>query len=144
MRDISLQCIVDRVHGEWVSGWLHKIETHTWAHAHLLLQYLLGHLGPLGTIKGMQAYTSAHDLFNLRHCFHRPVAIHTASQKLHKNGIRVVYSGQQVVDFTCGLFVVGPQTTTAHTVTDGLRCFCIYRLKCSKSLRGWDGMGLDL
>ena len=49
--------IVDRVQGEW-AGWLHKIDTHTWAHAHLLLQYLLGHLGPLGTIKGMQAYTS--------------------------------------------------------------------------------------
>lgn len=73
--------IVDRVQGEW-GGCLHKIDTHTWAHAHLLLQYLLGHLGPLGTIKGMQAYTSAYDLFDLQCCFHHLVSIHTASQKL--------------------------------------------------------------
>ena len=86
----------------------------------------------------MQAYTLAHDLFNLRHCFHRPVAIHTASQKLHKNGIRVVYSGQQVVDFFCGLVVVGPQTTTAHTGLDA----SVYTGLNAQNLYV-DGMGWD-
>ena len=28
-----------------------------------------------------------------------------------------------------------------HTVTDWLKCFCIYRLKCSKDIGG-TGMGL--
>ena len=66
----------------WPWCWLHKIDTHTWAHAHLLLQYLLGHLGPLGTIQGVLSYTSAYDLFNLWHCFHPIIPIPTASQKL--------------------------------------------------------------
>ena len=26
-----------------------------------------------------------------------------------------------------------------HTANDWPKCFCIYRLKCSKAIRGWDG-----
>ena len=36
----------------------------------------------------------------------------------------------------CGLLL--PQTAT-----DWLKCFCIYRFKCSK-WDGWDGIGMDL
>ena len=36
---------------------VHKIETHTWAHAHLLRQYLPGHFRPIGAIKGKQSFT---------------------------------------------------------------------------------------
>ena len=32
-----------------------------------------------------------------------------------------------------------------HTVTDWLKCFCIYRLKCSKAMwMGWVGNGMEI
>ena len=35
-----------------------------------------------------------------------------------------------------------PHHRLPQTATDWLKCFCIYRLKCSKAVSGVDGMGL--
>ena len=31
-----------------------------------------------------------------------------------------------------------------HTATDWLKCFCKYRLKCSKAISGWVVMGMEI